>query len=149
MRACLTPYPGRTSAPGRFSFKAPAEAAEPTEDSFAIEFVDEDGSVTTFGNAEDEAAIQDPAPVLRALEQAGIRTAEGIAYCGNDPAFYLKMLRDFPESSRTRSDEMERALAAHDLHSYAVSVHALKSNARTLGFPDIPCVMNLSRVHPA
>lgn len=123
---------------------APAETPNESEDDFAIEFVDENGCVSEFGDKavdyvqNSEETTADSAPILQTLEDAGIRTAEGIAYCGNDPAFYLKMLREFLEEIGGRVTELEQTLTSGDLRNYAVYVHALKSAARTFGFPDIP-----------
>ena len=122
------------------------EGKAETAEEGLLEFVDEDGNVTeSLGEdgvfaffPEESDSAKAPQDVLPALEQAGIRTAEGIAYCGNDTAFYVQMLGDFPENARSRCAELEQAFAAKDLKNYAVYVHALKSAARTLGIPEIP-----------
>ncbi len=119
-------------------------SAEPAAhpDTCMIEFIDEDGSVTDFSGEQAAIAFHpsetDTDSVLQALEQIGIRTAEGIAYSGNDAAFYLNMLRDFLESTSSRCKTLNQALEAEDLKNYGIYVHALKSAARTLGIPDIP-----------
>ena len=121
-------------------------AAESPETEPLFEFVDEDGSISEtadedavfdFMPAEDEPG-QDPGPILRALEQAGIRTDDGIMYCGNDAAFYLKMLNEFLGSTGSRCEELEQALSAEDFKRYATGVHAMKSSMRTLGIPALP-----------
>ena len=48
------------------------------------------------------------------------------------------MLREFLEEIGGRVTELEQTLTSGDLRNYAVYVHALKSAARTFGFPDIP-----------
>ena len=128
----------------------PAELAEQPasspEGESLIEFVDEDGSVSEFSDADEvfefmpetEQTDQAPAPVLYALEQTGIRINDGIMYCGNDAAFYLKILNEFLESIGRRCEELEQAFKDEDFKSYATYVHALKSSMRTLGIPELP-----------
>ena len=119
---------------------------QPAEETFAIKFVDEDGSVTDFSGEDevleffpaDEEEAQDPSSVIEALAQAGLRTEEGTAYCGNDAPYYVKMLQEFTDSLPARCGELEQALAAADYQSYSIHVPALKSAMRTLGIPELP-----------
>jgi signal transduction histidine kinase/CheY-like chemotaxis protein len=67
------------------------------------------------------------------LEEGGISTKTGLGYCADDDEFYKEMLQGFVDSAETRIRELNDALAANDMKTYAIKVHALKSTSRTIG----------------
>ncbi len=67
------------------------------------------------------------------LKDSDIIDAEaGIKYAGNAEA-YISLLRLFCRSIDERSVELERLCDEGDLKNYIITVHALKSSARTIG----------------
>ena len=73
------------------------------------------------------------AELYRLLESCGIDTKLGLNYCGNDDSFYKEILRGYLDSSEMRMNELNNALSAGDINTYAIKVHALKSTSRTIG----------------
>jgi CheY-like chemotaxis protein len=56
---------------------------------------------------------------------------EGLRYCMNKTGFYLSMLRDFADTER--ADKILGYYDRKDIDNYRISVHSLKSTARTVG----------------
>ena len=71
------------------------------------------------------------------LSALGLDVQAGLGYCMDDPAFYCEMLSEFASSSVETADLLEHHLKAGDLENYRIKVHALKSNARSIGASDI------------
>ena len=108
---------------------------EATE-SDTLEFEPADDDILEFAPA-DETRMQedktDMAFVLKTLDDNGVSTKEGLAFCGKDEAFYKEILSDYAKSSETRIKELDEAIKAKDWKTYEIKVHALKSSARTVG----------------
>ena len=60
---------------------------------------------------------------------------EGLNYCMDDVPFYLSQLRAFAESGKR--EELQGFFDQEDWDNYRISVHALKSTARTIGAGDL------------
>ncbi len=60
---------------------------------------------------------------------------EGLNYCMDDVPFYLSQLRAFAESGKR--EELQGFFEQEDWDNYRISVHALKSTARTIGAADL------------
>ncbi len=60
---------------------------------------------------------------------------EGLTYCMDDVPFYLSQLRAFAESGKR--EELQGFFEQEDWDNYRISVHALKSTARTIGAGDL------------
>lgn len=64
--------------------------------------------------------------------QYGISIENGLSLARNDEEMYLELLRMFLRD-RSKQDEMRRFIAERNMKDYAIWVHGLKGNARTLG----------------
>ncbi len=106
----------------------------PQED--VIEFAPQD-EVLEFDPVGD---IDDNPPLkydLKKLAKCGIDTDAGIRYCADDADMYGEMLGDFVAACDKKCKAIEAAYETTEWHDYAILVHALKSNARTLGMNDL------------
>ena len=75
----------------------------------------------------------DTESLYKALNDAGVITADGLSFCAGDDEFYREILEDYASSCEDRLNELDDALSAGDYKAYAIKVHALKSTARTVG----------------
>ncbi len=66
------------------------------------------------------------------LRANGIEVKEGIKNCGSRD-FYLSMLGDFYRLIDLKSVQLVKSLAARDIRTYTIEVHALKNCARLIG----------------
>lgn len=66
------------------------------------------------------------------LVNAGINVTEGISYTGRDDK-YISAIQRFYRSYQKNRTEIENYLASNDVANYTILVHAIKSNARTIG----------------
>lgn len=55
----------------------------------------------------------------------------GMGYCMDSREFYIDTLKGFVEADKR--EQLRKAFEAHDLESFRISVHALKSSAMTIG----------------
>ncbi|MGN0167354.1 MAG: cache domain-containing protein [Acetatifactor sp.] len=55
----------------------------------------------------------------------------GLGYCMNSKMFYIEMLDEF--ANGTKGEELTGFLQKEDWDNYRITVHALKSNAKTIG----------------
>ncbi len=60
-----------------------------------------------------------------------IDTEAGMSFCMDDEEFYLSQLQMFAESKK--GDELDGFFVNKDWNSYLISVHSLKSTAKTIG----------------
>ena len=74
---------------------------------------------------------------LNKLEASGIDTKSGLRYCADDVDMYGEMLDDFVAAADEKCKAIEAAYGATGWYDYGVLVHALKSNARTLGMNEL------------
>ena len=61
----------------------------------------------------------------------GLNVAAGMGNCMDSKEFWLDTLRGFIEADK--SEELERAFAAGDTELYRITVHSVKSAAKTIG----------------
>ncbi len=109
----------------------PAEAykeAETTDDEiFEFEPAED---IETKPDGDDGAALSH-------LRENGIDVDAGIGYAAGDMDFYFEILQDFcdgyPEKSRRLTDFYRES----DLENYKVLIHAIKSNAASIGAKDL------------
>ena len=119
---------------------APAGTAkEPEEASDVMVFAPDDAdAVMEFSpEAESTAEKGGDRDVLDQLAAAGFAVQSGLTYCAGDSGFYLDMLRDYAASSEKRLQDLDNAKRTEDWKLYQTLVHALKSNARTVGADDV------------
>ena len=110
----------------------PAEILEflPEGEDEVLEF----DAVPEGGDGAESAGNED---ILRALGAAGIRTEDGILFCGGDIGFYLDLLGDFAADCEDRCAALEAPYASGDWQAYRILVHALKSTAKTVGSDEV------------
>jgi len=72
-----------------------------------------------------------------AMEDAVIDVVKGLGYCANSPEIYSEILTMFCELRESSGEELEGYLKAEDWKNYTIKVHALKTNARSVG----ACIM--------
>ena len=70
---------------------------------------------------------------LEELEKEGINVESALAYCGMDADFYIELLGEFIAAYDEKQRELEVAYWSKDWHTFEVTVHALKSTAKTIG----------------
>ena len=70
---------------------------------------------------------------LSYLENAGIHTADGIAYCAGNEEFYIEMLDEFQGNASRKMEELERAFQEEDWKAYTIAIHTVKGNSKTIG----------------
>lgn len=66
------------------------------------------------------------------MVNAGINVSEGISYTGRDDK-YISAIQRFYKSYDKNRAAIENYLASEDIDNYTILVHAVKSNAKTLG----------------
>ncbi|MBQ7199951.1 MAG: response regulator [Eubacterium sp.] len=81
----------------------------------------------------DTVSIEDNSELFSELDDKGIDTRTALSYFGGDEKFYKETLATFYATAVSRTDELTEELDKRDMKGYAVNVHALKSNAKTLG----------------
>ena len=101
-----------------------------------MEHLPKDKVLVEMSAANDSVLNSDehPAQALQdSLAAAGIDSAVGLQYCGNDPKMYEVLLREFAQGAQNRLRELERTCSAEDWQNYAIQVHALKSTSKMIG----------------
>ncbi|MCR5099187.1 MAG: response regulator [Lachnospiraceae bacterium] len=110
----------------------------PEGDEEVVEFSPEKNmEVMEFGPEGDDDAVSGGAYDIGGLRSCGMDTDAGVRYCAGDEGMYFEMLDDFvaafEEKHRALCDFYEKK----DWREYSVMIHALKSNAKTLGINDL------------
>lgn len=118
---------GRASQDGKTGGTSQAGQAGQEPQSGQEEALQEPGS--RAGAAGQEPAGIDQAPWL----SCGISTEKGLSLAGGDMETYLELVGMFLKERSRQEDAMRRFLAERNLKDYAIWVHGLKGNARTLG----------------
>lgn len=72
-------------------------------------------------------------PDMKQLQDLGLHTEDGLAYCADDPEFYAEMLQEYAAESAEKAAELARFYAARDWPNYAIRAHSLKSTSRMIG----------------
>lgn len=75
--------------------------------------------------------------LLTHLEKRGILVKEGIGFAGGDADFYLEILEDFCGGFPEKSGRLNRFYEEEDLKNYEVLIHAVKSNAKSIGAEEL------------
>jgi len=95
------------------------------------------GEILEFAPKASDEPCETKAAILPQLEKLGLVIDAGLAYCGNDEAFYVEMLEDYVNTSDKRWRELEAALTQNDMDGYCILIHALKSTSKTVGINDV------------
>ena len=81
-----------------------------------------------------EEKVQEQASLKgRYMEEYGINIEDGIRFSGNKVAKYKIMLGAYIKFDPGRRQKLKQYLEDKDMANYAIEVHALKSNARSIG----------------
>ena len=80
------------------------------------------------------------------LYQAGIDPRIGLTYCQNDDTLYRSILKEFAQSGKDKTAEINRFYDSRDWNNYGILVHAIKSSARMIGANELADeAMNLEK----
>ena len=90
---------------------------------------EEDEMIFTPENQEDDEESSD---MMDRLSEAGFDTEQALVFT-QEEEFYRIILTDFINEYNERSDKLNSFYADENWNDYSVVVHALKSNARTIG----------------
>lgn len=67
------------------------------------------------------------------LREEGIDPEEGLRFMGGSEPQYIEILRLFVEDAGKKMEKLSGRLASSDMKEYGILVHAIKSNARSIG----------------
>ena len=70
---------------------------------------------------------------MNALEILGIDTAEGLAYCADDPQFYEEMLVEYANESEGNLAGLQQFYDRQDWGRYRIIVHSVKNTSQMIG----------------
>ncbi|MCR5419256.1 MAG: response regulator [Lachnospiraceae bacterium] len=107
-----------------------------SENEEVLEFAPGGEDVLEFAPSGEDAADgsqNDDGAFFDRLKEGGISVEEGLGYCAGDKMFYREVLGDYADAMEERLGELDEALTAGDMETYAIKVHALKSVARSVG----------------
>ncbi len=104
-------------------------------DIMPLELIEQRVSLEHLFYKEKKGELETAAPPAKKRSLAEIftdlDTKAGLNYCMDDEEFYLSQLEMFVDSGK--GDELEGFCNEKDYDNYLISVHALKSTARTIG----------------
>lgn len=80
-----------------------------------------------------EDSVLNEMPNKETTEETLIDSAKGLGYCADSPEIYCEMLTMFCEMREASGEELAEYLKAGDWKKYTIKVHALKTNARSIG----------------
>ena len=96
-----------------------------------MEFAPVDDDTDQFTS--EDGAVYD----MEKLKAEGVDTAAALRFCANDETMYFEILGDFEKECAGKTDEIRMLYEKKDWKEYCVKVHALKSNAKTMGLTDL------------
>jgi len=89
--------------------------------------------VNDEGKTPDSLQTVPETDVKHVSEETMINTKKGLEYCANSPEVYCEILTMFCELRNPAEEELAGYLVAKDMKNYTIKVHALKTNARSIG----------------
>lgn len=89
--------------------------------------------VNESGKTPDSLQTVPETDVKHVSEETMINTKKGLEYCANSPEVYCEILTIFCELRNPAEEELAKYLATNDMKNYSIKVHALKTNARSIG----------------
>ena len=99
---------------------------------------DDDEIMEFLPEGEDSDADEDKnAEMIKQLKSIGLVTDDGLRYCAGDVPFYLEMLKDFVAAHAEKEQTIKECYAKEDWKNYKIYVHALKSNLKSIGAPEV------------
>lgn len=100
-------------------------------DKLEIRTQDRDGFDGRGYNVKDLSMLSD-------LAKLGIKTDEGMKYCGGID-FYREILRISADNSKEKREKLESYLETGDFENYTILVHAVKSSLANIGAVELSC----------
>ena len=70
---------------------------------------------------------------LARLEDAGIKTQNGLSNCGGDEAFYRSVLMEYVKGAEEKKKNLQVFLEKEDLQNYGILIHSIKSTSAMVG----------------
>ena len=74
------------------------------------------------------------------LDELGVDTAAGIAYCGGDEQFYKELLVEYAGDPDAKLEELTKYHDGKNWKDYSIKVHAIKSTSKMIGAMDLSSV---------
>ena len=74
------------------------------------------------------------------LDELGVDTAAGLAYCGGDEQFYKELLAEYAGDPNAKLEELTRYHDSKNWKDYSIKVHAIKSTSKMIGAMDLSSV---------
>ncbi len=71
--------------------------------------------------------------MLQKLEEAGISTKTGLAYCANDREIYAEVLEEYAKDHGEKSRLLAQYYEEQSWDEYRIIIHSLKSSSKTIG----------------
>ncbi len=71
--------------------------------------------------------------IFTVLSERGLDVKQGLFYCQEDTDLYRVLLKQFAEEEPRKRTECAKFLKSNDCKGYTILVHAIKSNAKTIG----------------
>lgn len=79
----------------------------------------------------------DTGRILEQLRGKGLEVETGLKYCAGDEQLFIEMTEDFIKALPEVSAKLDECLKTEAWGDYRILIHALKSNARTIGADEI------------
>ena len=74
------------------------------------------------------------------LDELGVDTAAGLAYCGGDEQFYKELLAEYAGDPDAKLGELTKYHDSKNWKDYSIKVHAIKSTSKMIGAMDLSSV---------
>ena len=74
------------------------------------------------------------------LDELGVDTAAGLAYCGGDEEFYKELLAEYAGDPDAKLEELTKYHDSKNWKDYSIKVHAIKSTSKMIGAMDLSSV---------
>lgn len=95
-----------------------------------IKYLPKEKVVLTERKKQTSNMVQEPEPEA---EEEILDISKGLGYCANSEEVYKEILSMFCDLRTSSEEELAGYLAAEDWKNYTIKVHALKTNARSVG----------------
>ena len=95
-----------------------------------IKYLPKEKVVLTERKKQSSNMVQEPEPEA---EEEILDISKGLGYCANSEEVYKEILSMFCDLRTSSEEELAGYLAAEDWKNYTIKVHALKTNARSVG----------------
>ena len=83
--------------------------------------------------AQEGSGMSGKKSLVAALTDLGLDAKQGMFYCQEDEELYRTLLLQFVGEEKSKRDKTAEFLEAGDCPNYTILVHAVKSNAKTIG----------------